>query len=205
VITLWNPDRHPDEDVFENYAFDRLRLEEANDLEEHLLLCERCQNTLAETDDYIRLMKAATAAYVAECGPEFKNVLAQPPRFRDYGLGWNALAAAVLLLTCLTALPSWRTPLGDPQTVRLEAYRTGGASALTRCPAGRALDLKIDLTDIPPASGYRVEVVDATGLRVWFGGTPARLTKGLAPGTYWVRLSTDTGQQLREFGIVATR
>jgi hypothetical protein len=46
-----------------------------------------------------------------------------------------------------------------------------------------------------------VEIVDATGRRVWFGGTPARLTKGLPPGVYWVRLSTDKGESLREYGL----
>ena len=56
-----------------------------------------------------------------------------------------------------------------------------------------------------PGVAAAAEVVDATGQRVWFGGTPARLTKGLAPGTYWVRLSTDTGEPLREFGLIAVR
>jgi hypothetical protein len=59
----------------------------------------------------------------------------------------------------------------------------------------------IDLKDVRPAAGYRVEIVDVTGHRVWFGGTPARLTKGLSTGSYWVRLSTDTGEPLREFGL----
>jgi hypothetical protein len=67
------------------------------------------------------------------------------------------------------------------------------------------LDLKIDLTDVQPAAGYRIEVVAATGRRLWFGGTPARLRKGLAPGTYWVRLSTDTGELLREYGLTVVR
>ena len=198
---MWTPYKHPREDAFEDYAFGRLCLEEVSDFEEHLLLCEQCQHTLAATDDYIRVMKAATAAYAADPG----SVPPRQIRFRDHRLAWNAAAAALLLLTCLTALFSWRTPVGDPQTVFLEAYRAGGVGALARCPAGRPLDLKIDLTAVKPASGYRVEVADAAGRRVWFGGTPARLAKGLAPGTYWVRLSTDTGESLREFGLIAAK
>jgi hypothetical protein len=202
---MWTPAKHPREDVFEDYAFGRLCLEEASDFEEHLLLCEECQHTLAKTDDYIRMMKAATAVYVAEGAPDGTHLSLRRIRFRDHRLIWNVAAAALLLLTCLTALLSWRMPTEDPKTVLLEAYRAGGASALTRCPAGRPLELEIDLSDVPPASGYRVEVVDTTGRRVWFGGTPARLAKGLAPGTYWVRLSTDTGKSLREFGMNATK
>jgi uncharacterized C2H2 Zn-finger protein len=203
---MWTPDKHPHEDEFEDYAFGRLSLDDANDFEEHLLRCERCQQTLAQTDDYIRHMKAATAVYVAERS----RIRPYAIRLLDHGLRRSIAAAAVLLLAFLTALlssrtPSGRAPSGDPQTILLEAYRAGGVSALTRCPAGRPLNLKIDLTEAQPAVGYRVEVVDATGQRVWFGGTPARLTKGLAPGTYWVRLSTDTGEPLREFGLIAVR
>ena len=189
-LTL-TPNEHPDEDVFENYVFHRLSDTEVADFEEHLLICEECQRTLAQTDDHIRLMKAATAAYITE----HKGSL--PARFHERGLRWNTAAAAIILLTCLTALLSLRPSLGEMQTVSLDAFR-GGA---TEAPAGQPLELKIDLKDLPPAEGYRVEIVDATGKRVWFGGTPARLTKGLSPGIYWVRLSTDNDQRLREYGL----
>lgn len=186
------PKRHPDEDVFEDYLFERLSEEDIADFEEHLLICEQCQDTLAKTDDYIQVMKAATAAFAAG-----RATPASP--LRRHGLRWNAAAAAILLLTCLTALLSWRTTAGDPYTIALEAYR--GAANVTQAPAGQPLDLEIDLTDVRPASGYRVEVVDAGGRRVWFGGPPARVTKGLPKGQYWVRLLTDNGELLREYGL----
>jgi hypothetical protein len=190
-LTLISND-HPDEDVFENYLFHRLGDEVAAKLEEHLLICEKCGDALSQTEEYVRLMRAGTAAYVAENGnPRGAGSV------REHGLRWNAAAAAILLLTCLTGLLSWRTPAGEPKLVELTAYR-GVAS---QAPAGQPLDLKIDLTDAPPASGYRVEVVDSTGRRIWFGGTPARLAKGLSRGVYWVRLSTETGEPVREFGL----
>jgi hypothetical protein len=200
VTTRWTFDRHPPEDAFEDYAFDRLSREDTREFEEHLLVCETCQHTLAETDDYVRLMKSATAAYVAEQPVPQKSI-----RWWGHGLRWNAAGAFLILLTCLTAVLSLRTPHESPQPVVLEAYRTGGIAAAARCTAGKPLELKINLTDVQPAAGYRVEVVDARGHRVWFGGTPARMTKGLAPGNYWVRLSTDTGVPLREFGLIAAR
>ncbi len=52
---------HPDENVLEEYAFGRLNEAEAAILEEHILVCEQCQLALAETDDYIRLMKFAAS------------------------------------------------------------------------------------------------------------------------------------------------
>jgi hypothetical protein len=183
--------RHPDDDTFESYAFGRLPPSELAVFEEHLLICEDCQSQLERTEEYVRLMKAATAAYVTE------HRASPPVRFRRQGLRWNAAAAAVLLITCLTALLSWRTPSSEPRTVVLDAHRGGTSEA----PAGKPLDLKIDLKDVPPAAGYRVEIVDATGQRVWFGGTPALITQGLIPGIYWVRLSTDSGDLVREYGL----
>lgn len=193
----FKPIIHPDEDVLENYAFDRLSGKETSGFEEHLLVCEECRNTLAETDDYVRLMKAGTAAYVTEydAGP-LSHV-----RVREPGLRWNCAAAAVLALACLIALISWRTPLGDPHAIVLNALRGSFPSDVSQAPAGQPLNLQIDLKDVRQATGYRVEVVDATGHRVWFGGTPARVTKGLPPGVYWVRLSTDAGEPLREYGL----
>ncbi len=182
---------HPNEDILEDYAFERLPAEETVRFEEHLLVCEKCQAALEQTEATIELIRTAAASYLSH----------EVPRIgvRQNRLRWNAGAAAVLLLTCLTALLSWRTTPVEPKTVQLDAYR--GTSSVV--PAGQPLDLRIDLTEVPPASGYRVEVVEATGNRVWFGGTPATITKGLQPGRYWVRLSTDTGEPLREYGILA--
>lgn len=185
------PNRHPDEDVFENYLFNRLTENEVANFEEHLLVCERCQDTLAQTEDYIRVLKAATAAHVAE-----QRSVASIP-IRQKGLSRNAVAAAILLVSCLTGLLSWRTPSGQPRMVALDAYR----GAATEAPAGQPLELKIDLEGVRPAAGYRVEIVDSTGRRLWFGARPVRLTHGLSPGVYWVRLLTDTGEALREYAL----
>lgn len=187
------PVRHPDEDVFEAYAFERLSEENLAEFEEHLLICPQCQDTLEQTEAYIRFMKAATSVYAGK--------LRVMPDRRRSGLRWNVAAAAILLLTCMTALFSWRNPAGAPKVVDLQAYRGAGGSPETTAPAGRSLDLRIDLREVRPAAGYRVEIVDATGRRVWFGGTPVRLAGGLPAGDYWVRLATDTGEPLREFAL----
>lgn len=192
------PSKHPTEDDFEEYAFGRVAEDAASDFEEHLLICEQCQHALTRTTEYIHVMKAASAAYVAD-----HPTISPRKQFRSESLRRNAAAAAVLLLMCLTGLLSWRNPPSDPTTIALEAYRAGGPSALAQAPAGRPLDLQIDLKDLPPASRYRVEVVDTNGRRVWFGGTPARLTKGLPAGTYWIRLFAESGELLREFGLQA--
>lgn len=191
------PNKHPGEDAFENYAFDRLSESDSAIFEEHLLICERCQEKFAQTDEYIRLMKVATAGYVREKGEP-------PPRIksRNRGLRWNVAAAAMILVTGLAVLLTGRSPAGQPTAlVSLDAYR----GETSRAPAGRPLDLKIDLTDVRASSHYGVEIVDAEGRKVWSGETPVRIAAGLVAGTYWVRLFTDSGELLREFGLVAVK
>jgi len=60
------PKSHPGEDVFESYVFDRLSDYETANFEDHLLRCERCQSKLAQAEEYVGLMKAATSEYVTE-------------------------------------------------------------------------------------------------------------------------------------------
>src|SRR5260370_21385809 len=183
------PNRHPHEDVFEDYAFDRLPGNDAGKFEEHLLICEECQGTLAKTEEYILVMKAATAGYASERpGSSLTR--------RSHSMRRNAVAAAILLLTPLTALVSSRTPT-DPVVIVLDAYR---GAATSKAPAAQPLDLKIDIKDVRPSPGYRVEVVDSTGRRVWFGGTPARINNGLPKGYYLARLLTDSGGLLPAYG-----
>jgi hypothetical protein len=66
VDTTWRLcSTHPDEDLFEDYSFDRLSEQETAIFEEHLLICRECQKTLASTEDYIGMMKGASLAYAA--------------------------------------------------------------------------------------------------------------------------------------------
>lgn len=52
---------HPGENVLEEYAFGRLDDAKEAVLEQHILVCVRCQSALAAVDEYIRLMKFAAA------------------------------------------------------------------------------------------------------------------------------------------------
>jgi hypothetical protein len=58
---LFSIQGHPTTEAFEEYAFKRLSEADTETLEEHLLVCPECQTSLAEVDEYILLMKQATA------------------------------------------------------------------------------------------------------------------------------------------------
>jgi hypothetical protein len=56
------PEVHPSSDELEAYALGLWSDADLEKVEEHLLICERCQNELARTDQFIRAMKSAAAA-----------------------------------------------------------------------------------------------------------------------------------------------
>ena len=75
---------HLSSDEMEAYSLGRSSDADLEKVEEHLLICERCQNELALTDQFIRAMKSAAAAlrtgkrlraiHITEDGPIFGAV-----------------------------------------------------------------------------------------------------------------------------------
>jgi hypothetical protein len=55
-------DRHIPEEILEEFAMEMLSEPACALWEEHLLICARCRDRVAETDEYIRVMKGAAAA-----------------------------------------------------------------------------------------------------------------------------------------------
>ena len=53
---------HISEDELEKYALGRLPNADCEPLDEHLLICPICQSSLEAMDEYVIVMKAATAA-----------------------------------------------------------------------------------------------------------------------------------------------
>jgi anti-sigma factor RsiW len=54
--------QHVPEEILDELALDMLHEQDCAVWEEHLLICEACQDRLAETDEYIQTMKEAAAA-----------------------------------------------------------------------------------------------------------------------------------------------
>lgn len=201
------------EEALEQYAFNRLSEVDTETVEEHILVCGICQSALLETDEYILLMKAATADYQFNRATEFSR--ADPPawaRLRSFlirrrpltAMVWATGVAAVFAI----AFTSWRgEPVSGTSAVQLVALRGGEGAVMTQAAAGKSLDLLIDLTDLPAANAYRLEMVSGTGSRSWEGRLEklngklsAHVAKRLKAGVYWVRLYA--GEELvREFGL----
>jgi hypothetical protein len=176
---------HLTTDTLEEYAFDRLSEAEVEALEEHLLVCPACQVSLAEVDEYIFLMKEATAAYQPATSPKggAKTVWLKTA-LMGYAAGAIALAATVFLI--LESRPA--PPVEEASPVPLIALR---GPSMNHARAGRPLELTLDITGLTTAGGlttggsttasdskggglasatsYRVDVIDAGGKPVWSG------------------------------------
>ncbi len=185
---------HPDESVLEEYVFGRLSDAKTAVLEEHILVCGRCQTALAELDEYIHLMKFAAARPM------------EIPRHRS---GKRALIASVGVLTaaCIAAF-TWFRPYPPPAAVTLVSARDRVRAPVILAAAGHPLDLSIPAASVPAAAQYRLEVVSSTGESVWSGwvskGTDrlsAHVSRSLEAGMYWVRLYTLPAGLLAEYGL----
>lgn len=54
---------HPDDEVVEAYAMGRLEEPILSDYEEHLLICDHCQERLQQIDQYVDAMRRATRRF----------------------------------------------------------------------------------------------------------------------------------------------
>lgn len=194
---------HPSEDARESYAFHRLSEEETARFEEHLLLCDTCQNALEETDQFILLVKAAAA----DSAPQ---VASRPilPLGALKAVVWGGSLGVLILATLVI---SWRPEpsiASAPAPVTLASLRGSDGASMAHAPSRRPFVLAIEAADISPTGAYGIEIVSAAGKPVWKGSltssnmnlsavVPARLE----PGMYWVRLYARESELLREFGL----
>lgn len=188
---------HPEDDVLENYAMGRLPEPSVESLEEHVLICEACQDRLHSTESYVRGMKRALAS--AEKARPSRGVLLQMPT-----PVWIA-AAAVLVIGIAGLITTRYGPSAPPVAITLSATRGETASV----PATGPLELKLDARDLGTASSYRVQIVNAEGADVWNqpaaamedGYVRVPVKKHLGRGQYFVRLFPSDAGTPREYSL----
>jgi len=194
---------HPEEEILERFAMKRLDEPQLAEFEEHLLLCEHCQNRLDEVTEY-----AAVAREAAE------NVATAPVKEtsrRKWGsLDWlpmpaPALAAAFIVLIAILVWQPWRvTAPGEWRTVELATLR--GAREASTAAAGFSLHLRLDVSGLD-AGGASAAIVNASGavlaetpVSLVDGKAELNYAAGLAAGQYWVRLKK-AGETVREYSL----
>jgi hypothetical protein len=185
-----------DAEDLERYSMGTSSAEETALIEEHLLICEGCQDRLRETDDYLLAMRRASQQ-------QRRGARGAGGRAWRFPTWFPALAAVACgLLLVVVTLRFVRSP-GPSVAVSLTVLRGNGDG--NSAPAGRELLLHPDLTGLAEDSSYRLEIVDLTG-RLVRQGTLARAQKavtvpGLGAGLYFVRVYLPAGELLREYGL----
>ena len=185
---------HPSVETIERFVMKRLPEAELAPFEEHLLLCPKCQDMVAEADQDVLRLKAATRRLEHET-PHWKH------RVQKHHKPIWAAAAAALILVFYIARPHHSAP---PQVIALTTLR--GSSDTSVAKSGAPIQLKLDAAGLPARETYLVEVVDASGAIIATQQSPHTTAtvdadcKPLESGQYWVRVSAG-GRVLREFSL----
>ena len=206
---------HPEEDLLERYSLDLVSGEELQSFEEHLLICEECQDRLTESDAYVRAMRAATAELSGHDGSRVAEWLVSRLSgfLRLPWPTWAGVGVAGLMALMWLGRPEAPPPLA----VFLHSTRGAESAAVNAVVgSGRPLLLELDVEGLPRLPAYEAEIVDSAGREIWRsvvqpkGGRLFVLEpKALDGGTFWVRLYSAQGNTdlLREYGlqVVASR
>jgi hypothetical protein len=196
--------RHASDEVLERYSMNRLAGLELAGFEEHLLVCESCQDRLAREDSIRQRVRDGEA------------VLQQPRAavwWRLSRLAWaSGLVAVGLVVFAGSAWQSLHRSAAPPAVILLQTTRGTENPTLAAAPAGKPLTLVLDLTYLQQSSEYRLEIVDAAGHpALQSNGSPQNnrlqvtLTRGLAAGAYFVRVYAPTRELLREYALTVRR
>jgi hypothetical protein len=198
---------HINEELLELYSMGRLGEPKLGEVEEHLLLCDQCQDRLEEVDGFVKVFRQASRQASETRADYGRRQREEPGRVWQWVRPvWAAAAASAAVLLVTFVLPP-RSVDEPSQTVDLRAFRGESASGSVTAEAGRRLDLRMDAAGIDGPSTYRLEIVNGAGGTLWTG-RPDRHNDILvvsAPavrrGQYWVRLLNPKGETVREFGL----
>ncbi|MEP6717474.1 MAG: zf-HC2 domain-containing protein [Terriglobia bacterium] len=190
---------HETEDRLELYALGRLSHSDTEQVEEHLLWCGLCRETLD-----------SAAAFALAMRDELKHNPAPIPKKSSQWFGWlttpriamiGAFALILLALSIYVLRPG--RPVASLAALQLTAIR--GEMQTVR----PARQLRLTVTDAPATGApFRLELVNGGGTPIWSGApeaTPGALrmqvNKPLDPGNYFVRLYASGGELLHEYGF----
>lgn len=209
---LWDQEgTHPPEEILERYAMGRTTEEESERVEDHVFFCRDCQKALDQSTHWVELMKAAAgpSATVAAASPS----TAAPPAARKWWQGpfWTRIPApayagafaaiAMIYLAAPANQTSGGASLRQPQSISLSAMR--GNDLRVEIAANAPTQLTFDEGE--DLNGSHASIVTADGAEIWSGAVQVQQVRTipLKPGSYWVRLYRSTGEQIKEYGIVA--
>ena len=191
--------RHLTAEELERYSVGDLVDPVLAEFEDHLLVCEHCQQRLALEDDFRQGVRGAGFLLLQQPQTPARWRLPKPV----WAFGLAALGLIVLVGIEWSALHRSAVPA----VVLLQTAR-GTESQPVAAPAGKPIILVLDVTDLQPLSKYKVEVVDVAGRPVFQSEAvpsnnklQAPVAKGLPGGAYFIRVYTLARELLREYAL----
>src|SRR4051794_10756012 len=143
---------HIPEDTLELYSMGRLSESEIEGVEEHLLVCSACQDSLQETDEFVKTLHAALPELQKEPEPQ------REARWRNWRGKLSATpppmvaAAACAMLAFFILVPRHTATA----VVDLQAMR--GPEAASVAPPNAPLTLNLTLTGLDTPGPLRMEI-----------------------------------------------
>lgn len=195
---------HGDDDRLERYVLGRLAENEVVEVEEHLILCEACRDKLEEIGAFAPAMRQELQKPWAE-EARFDWLSGLSRRLSGGLTGWLsrpgfAMAGAFAAIVLAFGIYWIGRSAGSAPVASLQLMAVRNEAQPTVEPA-RELDLTF--ADAPARGApFQVEVVDASGGKVWSGSAEqnkVKVTRRLSPGDYFVRLYSASGQLLHEY------
>jgi hypothetical protein len=196
---------HASDEALEQYAMHSLAEPVLAEIEEHLLVCSRCQEQLNDIEAYVSAMHDAAQRLDQsdESRKRFLTRVSEAFTFRK--LAWAMAAVSVVFV--VFALRLTMKTAQSPQPFALTLVTSRG-SEVPHAPSGRPIDLSLDITGLPLFPAYSVEVVDEGG-RVRSKSSTSEgqarvrtsLPDNFRAGTYFIRLYSPSRELLREYGL----
>ncbi|MFL6417474.1 MAG: hypothetical protein ACJ74Y_17610 [Bryobacteraceae bacterium] len=191
--------QHPTEETLEKFLLHRMREEELEQTETHILACDSCVARLETMEIQLEATKIALAELHQQTVQE-NYAAAKTSRWAWLKLPTLSLAGAGAVLAIALAVVPQFTPVERNVSAVM-------GSEVTTIPANRPLLLHLNAKDLPNEK-VAVQVVSADGNEVWKGASTiqnsvadAKLPKFHEKGNYLVRLSSTEGNLLREFSF----
>lgn len=192
-------EQHPDEDVLERYAMNRLSEAEADAVEDHTSLCTNCMDRLDEAVAFVAVMKTELKKHeVAE--PWTSRVLGW---LRPAPPIWAAGAVAATVFLFVSAQPP---PLTAISTVVLSGTR----GTATVVHGTGPFNFQLFMPETAPR--YHVEVLDQAGNKSWEGDATGEngnlhvlVGQRFAAGQYFLRVTEPVSKAVHDFGVKIER
>lgn len=203
-----NTKSHVRDEILEAYILKRLQAEDVDQLEDHLLICEYCQNRLDQSSQFIQATRIAATRIRAE----ETNQARRRPWWSVATIHRPAFAVVTIAILGIALSLSYRrsaTPVYE-EVALMTTRGTGENEVAGR--SGLRLKLNLGLQGVDQQPEYRVLVVDTSGKLIWQSG-PVRpetrdevkvtLDQEIGTGTYWVRLMGNSNGKstLREYPL----